>query len=151
MAQWEYQNMTYPRLLLPHHSLSLAASPFHPFFSSPGFFNREHICCRNSTEGHVIPPWHSWLSRQTDSQANLSQKVPREPKSVTGLIWYQGGWSQKNGSTCPRKTHIMILGIIFILFGICLVQMWSAASSTWSAGNNAKMWFSGYKQTDDVW
>lgn len=88
MAQWEYQNMTYPVLLLPPHLYpSLATSPFHPSFSSPGFFNREHICCRNSSEGRVSPPWHSWLSRQTDGQASGLTPRPGGPTGTQIYNW----------------------------------------------------------------
>lgn len=87
MAQWEYQNMTYPLLLLlpPPHTL-LAVSR-RPSLSSPGFFNREHICCRNSSEGHVNPPWHSWLSRQTDGQASGLTPLTRGPKGTRIYNW----------------------------------------------------------------
>ena len=71
----------------PHFLLSLAASPLHPSLSSPGFFNREHICCRNSAEGHVNPPWHSWLSRQTDDQASGLTPLSHGPKGTKIYNW----------------------------------------------------------------
>lgn len=61
--------------------------PFHPSLSSPGFFNRERICCRNSSEGHVNPPWHSWLSRQTDGQASGLTPLSDGPKGNKIYNW----------------------------------------------------------------
>lgn len=87
MARWDFQNMTYPLLLLPpHFSLSLATSPFRPSLSS-GFFNTECICCRNSSQGHVNPPWHSWLSRQTDGQASGLTPLSNGPKGSKIYNW----------------------------------------------------------------
>lgn len=72
MAQWEYQNMTYPLPQLPSRLPMTRAAPLVPslavLLSSQGFYNSDHICCRNSSEGHVNPAWHSWLSRRTDGR-----------------------------------------------------------------------------------
>lgn len=111
MAQWEYQNMTYPLLLLPPpppHTLlavSRRPSPFHPSLSSPGFFNREHICCRNSSEGHVNPPWHSWLSRQTDGQASGLTPLTRGPKGTRIYNWPNLTPRRRNSARTDQQIH----------------------------------------------
>lgn len=91
----------------PHTLLAVSRrpSPFHPSLSSPGFFNREHICCRNSSEGHVNPPWHSWLSRQTDGQASGLTPLTRGPKGTRIYNWPNLTPRRRNSARTDQQIH----------------------------------------------
>lgn len=141
MAQWEYQNMTYPLPQLPSCLSMTRAAPLVPslavLLSSQGFFNRDHICCRNSSEGHVNPPWHSWLSRQTDRQAtgltplldglrgNKIYNWPNLPSVSRGTVWQiQGKLTLRVSYLNPKHPKLWATAPLFHTLLFCYEATW---------------------------
>lgn len=95
--------------------LSLTASHSIPLSLLQG---PEHICSRNSSEGHVNPPWHSWLSRQTDGRTDRSmdiflrwsgrtqnlQLLPRRVKLVWTVQQIQGKADSTSFTSQPQAS-----------------------------------------------